>query len=117
MGLYRRGLVYFDIPVSPDDRFSIPPLEGFVSNRTPTAGEAADPLEALLYSVFVASSESLKVGACVSNFKHWIQNSHTHHKRKAALIYSLFVASSKSLKVRDGTLNANLKLKHFTRSS
>lgn len=76
MGLYRRGLVYFDIPVSPDDRFSIPPLEGFVSNRTPTAGDAADPLEALLYSVFVASSESLKVRACASRFVFDTQASH-----------------------------------------
>lgn len=25
--LHRKGLVYLDIPVSPDDRFSIPPLE------------------------------------------------------------------------------------------
>ena len=32
-GLYRRGLLYYEIPVGPDDRFSIPPLEGFVSNR------------------------------------------------------------------------------------
>ena len=60
--LHRRGLVYFDVPVGPEDRFSIPPLEGFVSNRTPTSSDAAaDPLEALLYSVFVASSENLKV--------------------------------------------------------
>ena len=34
-GLYRRGLVYYDVPVGPDDRFFIPPLEGFVSNRCP----------------------------------------------------------------------------------
>lgn len=59
--LYRRGLIYFDIPVGPDDRVSIPPLEGFVSNRTPTSSDTADPLEAMLYSIFVASSESLKV--------------------------------------------------------
>lgn len=25
--LYRKGLVYFEIPIGPDDRFSIPPLE------------------------------------------------------------------------------------------
>ena len=64
--LYGRGLVYFDVPVGPEDRFSIPPLEGFVSNRTPTASDAADPLEALLYGVFVASSKTLKV--CVGGY-------------------------------------------------
>ncbi len=53
--------MYFDVPIGAQDRFSIPPLEGFVSNRTPTQGDAADPMEALLYSVFVASSESLRV--------------------------------------------------------
>lgn len=25
--LYRRGVIYFDIPVAPDDRFTLPPLE------------------------------------------------------------------------------------------
>ncbi|GAX73682.1 hypothetical protein CEUSTIGMA_g1133.t1 [Chlamydomonas eustigma] len=60
-GLHRRSLVYFDIPIQPDDRFLIPPLEGFVSNRTPIVSEASDPLEPLLYSIFVASSENLRV--------------------------------------------------------
>ncbi|KAI8462738.1 MAG: FAM91 N-terminus-domain-containing protein [Monoraphidium minutum] len=61
-GLHARGLVYFDVPVGPGDRFAIPPLEGFVSNRTADAGDAgSDPIEALLYSAFVASSERLAV--------------------------------------------------------
>lgn len=60
--LYRRGLVYWEVPIGPDDRFTIPPLEGFVSNKTTEAGDsAADPLEALLYSVFVASSTRTRV--------------------------------------------------------
>ncbi|GBF94849.1 hypothetical protein Rsub_08021 [Raphidocelis subcapitata] len=58
--LHRRGLVYIDVPVGPDDRFSIPPLEGFVSNKTIDASDSgSDPVEVLLYSAFVASSERI----------------------------------------------------------
>ncbi|XP_024528555.1 protein FAM91A1 isoform X1 [Selaginella moellendorffii] len=52
--LYRRGLVYFDILVLPDDRFQVSNLEGFVSNREQSY---EDPIEEILYAVFVASSE------------------------------------------------------------
>lgn len=38
------------------------PAQGFVSNKTSEAGDAAaDPLEALLYGVFVANSERMTV--------------------------------------------------------
>ncbi|KAG2497046.1 hypothetical protein HYH03_005046 [Edaphochlamys debaryana] len=61
-GLLRKGLAYLEIPIEQDDRFSIPPLEGFVSNKTADAGDAAaDPVESLLYSVFVANSERMTV--------------------------------------------------------
>eukprot|EP00249_Psilotum_nudum_P019721 c27386_g1_i1 orf=411-3452(-) len=56
--LYRRGLVYLDVPVFPDDRFKVSNLEGFVSNREQTY---EDPTEELLYAVFVASSEHSNV--------------------------------------------------------
>ncbi|KAK6122981.1 hypothetical protein DH2020_043280 [Rehmannia glutinosa] len=56
-GLYRRGLVYFDVPVYPDDRFKVR-LEGFVSNREQLY---EDPTEELLYAVFVVSSENSTV--------------------------------------------------------
>ncbi|XP_031093818.1 protein FAM91A1-like isoform X2 [Ipomoea triloba] len=46
-GLYRRGLVYFDVPVYPDDRFKVSRLEGFVSNREQPY---EDPIEELLYA-------------------------------------------------------------------
>eukprot|EP00798_Chlamydomonas_sp_ICE-L_P005845 gene5845-6131_t len=60
--LYQRGLIYLDVPVNHDDRFSILPLEGFVSNKTSDLGDnTVDPIESLLYAVFVASSERLKV--------------------------------------------------------
>ncbi|KAK9271195.1 hypothetical protein L1049_026785 [Liquidambar formosana] len=57
-GLYRRGLIYFDVPVYPDDRFKVSRLEGFVSNREQSY---EDPIEELLYAVFVVSSENATV--------------------------------------------------------
>ncbi|XP_062159046.1 uncharacterized protein LOC133866509 isoform X2 [Alnus glutinosa] len=57
-GLYKRGLTYFDVPVYPDDRFKVSRLEGFVSNREQSY---EDPIEELLYAVFVVSSENATV--------------------------------------------------------
>lgn len=57
-GLFRRGLVYFDVPVFPDDRFKVSRLEGFVSNREQSY---EDPIEELLYAVFVVSNENSTV--------------------------------------------------------
>ncbi|KAF9608538.1 hypothetical protein IFM89_009904 [Coptis chinensis] len=57
-GLFRRGLIYFDVPVYPDDRFKVSRLEGFVSNREQSY---EDPIEELLYAVFVVSSENATV--------------------------------------------------------
>lgn len=57
-GLYRRGLVYFDVPVFPDDHFKVSRLEGFVSNREQSY---EDPIEELLYAVFVVANENSTV--------------------------------------------------------
>ncbi|XP_030482690.2 uncharacterized protein LOC115699433 [Cannabis sativa] len=57
-GLFRRGLIYFDVPVYSDDRFKVSRLEGFVSNREQSY---EDPIEELLYAVFVVSSENATV--------------------------------------------------------
>ncbi|XP_027346814.1 protein FAM91A1-like isoform X2 [Abrus precatorius] len=57
-GLYRRGLIYFDVPVFPEDRFKVSRLEGFVSNREQSY---EDPIEELLYAVFVVSNENASV--------------------------------------------------------
>ncbi|KAL3647346.1 hypothetical protein CASFOL_008314 [Castilleja foliolosa] len=56
--LYLRGLVYFDVPVYADDRFKVSRLEGFISNREQLY---EDPIEELLYAVFVVSSENSTV--------------------------------------------------------
>jgi hypothetical protein len=61
--LYARGLIWFNVPIEPEDHISIPPLEGFVSNKTSTLSsvEGIDPLETLLYQIFVAASEKVSV--------------------------------------------------------
>ncbi|EPS73053.1 hypothetical protein M569_01699 [Genlisea aurea] len=65
-GLYNRGLVYFDVPVYPDDRFKVSRLEGFVSNREQLY---EDPIEELLYAVFVVSSENSTVAELASTLQ------------------------------------------------
>ncbi|CAN1345870.1 Protein FAM91A1 [Linum perenne] len=55
---FKRGLLYFDVPVYPDDRFKVSRLEGFVSNREQSY---EDPIEELLYAVFVVLSENATV--------------------------------------------------------
>ncbi|XP_055611224.1 protein FAM91A1 [Uranotaenia lowii] len=51
-GLYRRGLIYLDVPISGEDKISIPPLQNFVMNRV-----SGDYFENLLYNVFVTADE------------------------------------------------------------
>eukprot|EP00041_Stephanoeca_diplocostata_P003725 m.37467 g.37467 ORF g.37467 m.37467 type:complete len:874 (+) comp14563_c0_seq2:179-2800(+) len=46
--LYRKNLVYFNVPIADDDKIYIPPLEGFVMNRV-----LGDYFENLLYKIFV----------------------------------------------------------------
>ncbi|XP_056693849.1 uncharacterized protein [Spinacia oleracea] len=65
-GLYRRGLIYFDVPVYSDDRFKVSRLEGFVSNREQSY---EDPIEELLYAVFVVSSENATVAELASTLQ------------------------------------------------
>jgi hypothetical protein len=47
--LYRRGLIYFNIPIRDDDYIVVPTLQGFVMNRV-----QGDYLENLLYKIFVS---------------------------------------------------------------
>ncbi|CAD7004982.1 protein FAM91A1 [Ceratitis capitata] len=54
--LYRKGLVYLDIPISGEDRISIPPLRNFVMNRT-----SGDHFENLLYKIFVSADEHMTI--------------------------------------------------------
>ncbi|XP_024521965.1 protein FAM91A1 [Selaginella moellendorffii] len=65
-GLYRRGFVYFDVPVSPDDHFQVLTLEGFVSNQNQNY---EDPTEELLYAVFITSSEHATIAELASTLQ------------------------------------------------
>lgn len=50
--LYRKGLIYLDVPISGTDKISIPPLRNFVMNRL-----SGDHFENLLYQIFVSCDE------------------------------------------------------------
>jgi len=55
--LYRKGLIYIDVPIENDDYIVVPPLEGFVMNRV-----LGDYFETLLYKIFVSIDEHTSVG-------------------------------------------------------
>ncbi|KAL0820601.1 hypothetical protein ABMA28_006444 [Loxostege sticticalis] len=59
--LYRRGLIYLDVPITAADKVSVPPLKGFVMNRI-----AGDYFETLLYKVFVSVDEHTSVADLAS---------------------------------------------------
>ncbi|XP_053614708.1 protein FAM91A1 [Plodia interpunctella] len=61
MSLYRRGLIYLDVPITAADKVSVPPLKGFVMNRV-----AGDYFETLLYKVFVSVDEHTSVAELAS---------------------------------------------------
>jgi len=52
LSLYRRGLVHFQVPGNSDDYIVVPPLKGFIMNRTPN-----DHFEKLLYDILVILDE------------------------------------------------------------
>lgn len=55
--LYRKGLIYLDVPVQDDDYIQVPPLgSGFVMNRI-----VGDYFEVLLYKLFVSTDEHTNV--------------------------------------------------------
>lgn len=54
--LYRKGLIYLDVPISGEDKISIPPLKNFVMNRV-----SGDYFENLLYKIFVTADEYMTI--------------------------------------------------------
>ncbi|XP_058984807.1 protein FAM91A1-like [Musca domestica] len=54
--LYRKGLIYLDVPISGEDKISIPPLRNFVMNRV-----SGDYFENLLYKIFVSADEHMTI--------------------------------------------------------
>ncbi|KAH9523750.1 hypothetical protein Btru_040824 [Bulinus truncatus] len=59
--LYRKGLVYMEVPIGDEDCISVPPLEGFVMNRV-----LGDYFETLLYKIFVSIDEQTPVAELAS---------------------------------------------------
>lgn len=55
--LFKKGLIYLDVPLSEGDRVELPPLEGFVMNRI-----TGDYFETLLYKLFVSIDERITLG-------------------------------------------------------
>ena len=55
--LYRKGLIYLDVPVHESDKVEVPPLEGFVMNRV-----VGDYFETLLYKLFVSIDDRTTLG-------------------------------------------------------
>lgn len=54
--LYRKGLIYFDVPISGEDKLCIPTLKNFIMNRT-----SGDFFENTMYKIFVSADESSTV--------------------------------------------------------
>ncbi|XP_041359980.1 protein FAM91A1-like [Gigantopelta aegis] len=54
--LYRKGLIYLDVPIGDEECIIVPPLEGFVMNRV-----LGDYFETLLYKIFVSIDEHTTV--------------------------------------------------------
>ena len=59
--LYRKGLIYLEVPCFDDDYVEVPPLEGFVMNRT-----VGDYFETLLYKLFVSIDDRTSLGELAS---------------------------------------------------
>jgi hypothetical protein len=58
--------MYLEVPIYPSDHFQLLSLKGFVSNRDQSY---EDPIEELLYAVFMASSEQ----ACIAELTQTLQ--------------------------------------------
>lgn len=54
--LYKKGLIYLDVPISGEDLICIPPLRNFVMNRI-----SGDYFENLLYKIFVSADETTTI--------------------------------------------------------
>lgn len=56
ISLYKKGLIYLDVPISGEDIISIPQLKNFVMNRV-----SGDYFESLLYKIFVTVDEQMTI--------------------------------------------------------
>lgn len=86
--VYRKGLIYLDLPISGEDRISIPPLKNFVMNRV-----SGDYFENLLYTVFVSADEHMTV----SELAQMLQIDLDSVKNAVSLFCRLGFAQKKSI--------------------
>uniref|UniRef100_A0A336MYF7 CSON009634 protein n=1 Tax=Culicoides sonorensis TaxID=179676 RepID=A0A336MYF7_CULSO len=56
LSLYKKGLIYLDVPISGEDVICIPQLKNFVMNRV-----SGDYFESLLYKIFVTADEHMTI--------------------------------------------------------
>ncbi|CAN4115470.1 unnamed protein product [Withania somnifera] len=104
-GLHRQGLVYFDVPVYPDDRFKVSRLEGFVSNREQSY---EDPIEELLYAVFVVSSENSTVAELATTLQADLSQLQAAASLACRLGWAIKLIDSSSI-LRDSTVPGSPK--------
>lgn len=62
---FRKGLVYYDVPIYDDDHIIVSTLGGFVMNRV-----LGDNFENLLYKIFVSIDEHTSVSEVINYFKY-----------------------------------------------
>eukprot|EP01105_Mastigella_eilhardi_P022171 TRINITY_DN5443_c0_g1_i3.p1 TRINITY_DN5443_c0_g1~~TRINITY_DN5443_c0_g1_i3.p1 ORF type:complete len:779 (+),score=196.09 TRINITY_DN5443_c0_g1_i3:343-2337(+) len=86
--LYKRGLIYINIPVSNTDLIAVPPLENFVMNRV-----LGDYFENLLYNVFVSINERTTVEQLAEVLQTDVENV----KQAVSLYIRLGFAKNKSV--------------------
>eukprot|EP00731_Ephydatia_muelleri_P031554 Em0023g61a len=96
LGLYNRGLVYFDVPILDRDIIVVPPLQGFVMNRV-----QGDYFETLLYKVFVSIDERTSM----ADLATMIQVDLEQVKNAVSVFIRLGFAYKKSLDVDTSALH------------
>lgn len=61
--IYRKGMIYYDVPIFDDDHIIVSTLGGFVMNRV-----LGDNFENLLYKIFVSIDEHTSVSEVIILF-------------------------------------------------
>ena len=84
--LYKKGLIYIDIPIESNDKVLVLPLEGFVMNRV-----VGDHFEKLLYNIFVSSDERTSI----SQLSNVLEIEETFIKRAMSTFIRLGFAEKK----------------------
>lgn len=98
MALYKRGLVYIEVPIAPDDIVSIPHLEGFVSNRVGHAPAARVVSSMSLVLWRTAQLDEVPLTDAALPFLQ--DSAGLHADPMEQLLHQVFVAASENITVR-----------------